>query len=112
MAKDKKPKARVIPAYPGVGWFSDIRILNKERNIAIGGFTADGGFFLKEGYSIVKEKTTNLLGEELTYYNFVKDPKKKCRVEKELLKSAKKEQRYQKKREKELEQELKQIRKI
>lgn len=108
---NKKTKRKLIPAYPGVGWFSDINILDKEQRISIGGFTMDGGFFLKEGFSIVKEKTNSLLGEEVTYYNFVKDPKKKCKAEKDLLKYERKEKRYNKKREKELEEELNRLRK-
>ena len=49
--------------------------------------------------------------DKITYFNFVKDPKKKGVTEKVLLKQKQREKRWKKKRIKELEEELNNLKK-
>ena len=108
--KTKEKKDKVVEAYPNVSIFSDIMIMDGQVPLAIGGFSL-GGFYLKEGFKMVENKSKNGIGDNVTYYEFIKDPKKKTDQEKLALKIKRKEQRHKKKREKELEEELKNLRK-
>ena len=103
-------KDKIVEAYPSVHMLSQIQIKEKEQLISIGGFSADGGFYLKKPYGLVKEEIKGIAGE-LTYYNFVKSSKKICEQEKALRKIEADKIKYKKEREKELEEELKRIRK-
>lgn len=106
-----KKKQKIVEAYPQVGFMANIIIKEKEEKIPVGGFTVDGGFYLREGFDLVKEKTKNVVNEDVTYFKFVKIPKKKGVVEKIILKRKREEERWKKKRKKELEEELKKLNK-
>ena len=109
--KEKVEKRKTVMGYPQVSFMAQIKIMEKEKSVSVGGFTADGGFYLREGFNLIKEKIENIQGEKVTYFNFVKDPKKKGMMEKEYLKQRRKEERWKKQREKELEKELKSLKK-
>jgi len=72
-----------VKAYPSTNMYSSIMINGKDRPIIIGGFTIDGGFWIKEPYRLVRKKEKVITGEKLTYYNFVKSSKQ-SRFEKEI----------------------------
>jgi len=75
-----------VYAYPQISMLSPIKIMEKEKSIVIGGFTIDGGFYLKEPYSLVKEKVKSISGEKLIYYNIIKTSRKMINHEKALRK--------------------------
>jgi len=107
----KKEKREIVEAYPQVSMLAQIMIIDEKRAVPVGGFTMDGGFYLDNGFDLIKKKQKGALGEEMTYFNFVKDPKIKGRMEKHFLKQKREEANWKKKREKELEKELNNLRK-
>ena len=102
----KVEKRKIVSAYPGVSLLSEISIKEQKKTVPVGGFTMDGGFYLREGFNIVRRKEKAIDGEKVIYFNFVKDTKKKGVMEKELLKIERKEQRWKTQRKKELQKEL------
>jgi len=112
MKTDKsKEEKRKVEAYPQVSFLAEIKIMDEKKPVPVGGFTIDGGFYLREGFNLIREKTKNVMGDKLTYFYFVKDPKKKGIVEKDILKQKRREKRWKKKREKDLQKELNDLRK-
>lgn len=110
--KTRQEKDKIVEAHPGVAFFSDIEIKEKEARINIGGFTIDGGFYLRSPYELVKtEVKENLGGWDLTYYNFVKSSKKMCEQERKLRQMENKKVKWKRDREKELKKELESIEK-
>lgn len=103
-------KNKIVEAYPSVSMLSGIYIKEKERMICIGGFSADGGFYLQSPYDLVKNETKNISGDA-TYYNFIKSSKKMCDQEKAIRKVEMDRIKYEKQREKELEDELNSLKK-
>ncbi len=108
MIKEKQKKDKIVQAYPQVPMLSAIQIREKEQLIGIGGFSVDGGFYLKSPYELVKDEIGGITGD-LTYYNFVKSSKKMCEQEKALRKIETDKEKYERKRKKELQEELKKI---
>lgn len=106
MGNNKGDKRKIVEAHPQVGFLGEILIKGKEEKVPVGGFSIDGGFYLREGFDLVKKKDKNIVGEEITYFNFVKIPKKKGVVEKIILKRIREEKAWEKKRKKELQKEL------
>jgi hypothetical protein len=82
--RTKMKKYDKVKAYPSTNMYSSIMINGKDRPIIIGGFTIDGGFYIKEPYKIISEKRKVIGGERLTYYNFVKSSSKMSKYEKEI----------------------------
>ena len=110
MIKEKINKDKIIGAYPNIGLFSGIHIKGeKDVDIRIGGFTIDGGLGLESPYELVKEESTNLIGE-ITYYNFIKNSKKMSEREKKIRESYNKrileEKKWRENRKKEIKEEL------
>ena len=107
----KENKIKIIEAHPNVMLLAGINIRDEEKSVAVGGFTIDGGFYLREGFKLVAKEDKNIIGENVTYFNFVKDTKKKCSEEKEILRRKRKDDAWRKNRVKELQKELEGIRK-
>jgi hypothetical protein len=76
--------SKKVFAYPNVSLLSSIKIKGEKKNIVIGGFTIDGGFYLKKPYGLVRETVKSISGEVLVYYNFIKKKNKQCEQEREL----------------------------
>ena len=102
----KTRKDKIVQAYPQVTMLAEICIVDNKIKVPVGGFNIDGGFYLREGFDLVKVKTKNVMGEPVTYFNFIKLPKKKGIVEKHLLRQEKERKKWENKREKELKKEL------
>jgi hypothetical protein len=109
--KEKINNRKIVPAHPQVIMMAQIMIMDEEKPIAVGGFSVDGGFYLREGFNLVRQKNKSVNGEILTYFNFVKEPKKKGVMERLLIKHKKEQLAYERKREKTLREELQQIEK-
>jgi len=109
--KMPEEKRKIVEAHPQVVFLAQIKIMDEKKPVAVGGFSIDGGFYLREGFNLIRQKSENVMGEKMTYFNFVKDPKKKGTMEKVLLKHKKEEIRWKKKREKELQKELDDLKK-
>lgn len=105
----KENKRKIVQAYPQVSMLAEIMIIDENKPVAVGGFSIDGGFYLREGFDLIKRKTKDIQGEDITYFNFVKIPKKKGVIEKIFLKQKKEEISWKKKRKKELQGELKKL---
>ena len=101
---------KIVQAYPQVTMLAEICIVDNKIKVPVGGFNIDGGFYLREGFDLVKVKTKNVMEESITYFNFVKVPKEKGVVEKHLLRQEKERKKWEKKREKELQKELDNLR--
>lgn len=110
MVKNKEKKDKIVNAHPVVSMISEIQIMGEEHIISIGGFSMDG-FYLKNPYELVKEESKNIIGEDVTYYSFVKSSKKMSEYEKLIRKDKAKDKKWEKDREKELQKELDNIRK-
>lgn len=110
MIKDKNKKDKIVEARLSISLLSGIKIKEKDRFITIGGFSIDGGFYLKSPYTLVKEETKSIVGD-VTYYNFIKSSKKMCEQEKGLRKIENDKKNFEKRRKKELEKELKRLEK-
>ncbi len=103
-------KDKIVEAHPSVSMLSGIMIKEKEVMICIGGFSAEGGFYLNSPYELKKEETKNVSGDAI-YYTFVKSSNKMCKQEKAFRKIESDDLRYEKKRQKELEKELDDLKK-
>ena len=83
--KKQNKKGKIVQAYPNVSMLSQIQIREKEIKIDIGGFSIEGGFYLRSPYKLVKKETTGI-GGKITYYNFVKSSNERTKQEKALRK--------------------------
>lgn len=56
-----KEKRKIVEAHPQVIFMSEIKIMKKKLSVSVGGFTINGGFYLREEFNLVRKKEKKVM---------------------------------------------------